>query len=93
MPGKEITSFSIPSLGINGIISDSNISLLSDTLTTFTPLIAKFTTTGKNVSIGDVTQTSEVTSNSFSANLVYTVTATDGTTKDYTVTLTAPRTY
>jgi len=93
IPGKEITSFSIPSLGINGIISDSNISLLSDTLTTFTPLIAKFTTTGKNISIGDVTQTSEVTSNSFSANLVYTVTATDGTTKDYTVTLTAPRTY
>ncbi|MBL0953599.1 MAG: hypothetical protein IBJ01_02420 [Leptospira sp.] len=91
--GKEITSYSIPSLGITGIISDTNISLVSDTLSSFTPLVAKFTTTGESVSIGNVTQTSEVTSNSYSSNLVYTVTATDGTSKDYTVTLTAPRTY
>ncbi|GBF42992.1 hypothetical protein LPTSP2_22850 [Leptospira ellinghausenii] len=88
-----IDRYSIPSLRIFGIISDTNISLVSDTLSSFTPLVAKFTTTGESVSIGNVTQTSEVTSNSFSSNLVYTVTATDGTSKDYTVTLTAPRTY
>lgn len=90
---KDITSYSIPSLGITGIINGTSISLISDTLTSFTPLVAKFTTNGKNITIGSTPQVSESTSNSYSTNLVYTVTAQDGSTQNYTVTMTAPRTY
>ncbi|MCE9598681.1 MAG: hypothetical protein K8S54_11990 [Spirochaetia bacterium] len=91
--GRELTSYSIPSLGITGTFQGSNISLASTTLTAFTPLVATFTTTGTSVAVGSVVQESGVTSNSYVTNLVYTVTGTDGSTRDYTVTLTAPRTY
>lgn len=90
---KDITSYSIPSLGINGIISGTQISLSSDSLTSFTPLVARFTTTGKSVAVSGTNQISDTTSNTYSSNLIYTVTAEDGSTQDYTVTLTAPRTY
>lgn len=90
---KDITSYSIPSLGITGIISGAQISLSSDTLTSFTPLVARFTTTGKSVTVSGINQISDTTANSYNSNLIYTVTAEDGSTQNYTVTLTAPRTY
>ncbi|HMV78673.1 MAG TPA: hypothetical protein PLJ29_11235 [Leptospiraceae bacterium] len=90
---KDITFYSIPSLGLNGIIAGTQISLTSDTLTAFTPLIAQFITTGKSVTVSGISQVSNVTANSYSSNLIYTVTAEDGSTKDFTVTLTAPRAY
>ncbi len=90
---KDITAYSIPSLGITGIINGTQISLASDTLTSFSPLVARFTTTGKTVTVAGINQVSDVTSNSYSSNLTYVVTAEDGSTKNYTVTLTAPRTY
>jgi hypothetical protein len=90
---KDITSYSIPSLGISGIISGAQISLSSDTLTSFTPLVARFTTTGKSVTISGTNQISDTTANDYSSNLIYTVTAEDGSTQNYTVTLTAPRAY
>ncbi len=90
---KDIASYSIPSLGINGIIYGTQINLSSDTLTSFTPLVARFTTTGKSVTISGTNQISDATANTYSSNLIYTVTAEDGSTQNYTVTLTAPRTY
>ena len=90
---KEITAYSIPSLGVTASISGTSIQLVSDTLTSFTPLTASFSTTGKTVTVGGIEQTSGVTSNSFSGTLVYTVTAEDGSSQNYTVTLTAPRVY
>lgn len=90
---KEITSYSIPSLGLTGIISGTQISLASDTLTSFSPLIANFTTKGSSVTVSGVEQQTGVSVNSYSSNLLYKVTARDGSSKDYTVTLTAPRTY
>lgn len=90
---KDITSFSIPSLNITGIISENRIQLTADNLTSLTPLVAKFTTTGKSVTVNGVEQISEVTINSFDTNLTYVVTALDNSTKSYVVTLTAPRTY
>ncbi len=90
---KSITAYSIPALNITGTISGNQITLVSNTLTSFTPQIAAFTTTGKSVTVSNVPQMSGVTSNSYSTNLTYTVTAVDGTTQDYQVTLVAPRTY
>jgi hypothetical protein len=89
---KDITAYSIPSLGITGIITGTQISLSSTTVTSFTPQIATFTTTGATVSISGTPQISGTTSNNYSTNLSYLVTAQDGSTKTYTVTFTAPRT-
>lgn len=91
--GKAITSYSIPALGITGIIKSSQISLLAPTLTTLTPQIASFTTTGAQVTVNGVTQASGVTSNSYASSIIYTVTAVDGSTQNYTVSLTAPKIY
>ncbi len=90
---KAITSYSIPSLGITGTISGTSVYLLADQLTSMTPLTASFTSTGKKVTVGNTEQTSGVTSNSYSSSLIYTVTAEDGSSQNYTVTLTAPKIY
>jgi len=52
------------------------------------PLVATFETTGESVSIGDALQESGVTSNIFSEEKTYRVTAEDGSTADYSVTVT-----
>jgi hypothetical protein len=57
--------------------------------TNVTALAATFTTTGANVKVGAVVQTSTATANNFTAPVVYTVTAADATTVNYTVTVTA----
>ncbi len=90
---KAITSFSIPSQGLVGVIRGAQISIIAPGLTSFTPMIAEFTTTGSEVRIGAVPQLSGVTPNDFSTNLLYTVVAPDGSTQNYTVTVTAPLTY
>ena len=52
-------------------------------------LVATFTSSAKStVKIGSTLQTSGQTSNNFTSPLTYTVTAEDGSTKDYTVTVT-----
>ena len=56
--------------------------------TTRNDLVASFTTTGASVRVGAVAQTSGHTGNDFSGPVVYTVTAADGTTRNYTVTVT-----
>lgn len=83
---KDITSFSI--LGVNGTISGSAISITLPNNTNRSSLTATYTTTGASVSVGSTTQTSGSTANDFSNPVTYTVTAADGTTRNYVVTAT-----
>jgi uncharacterized protein (TIGR02145 family)/uncharacterized repeat protein (TIGR02543 family) len=55
-------------------------------------LVATFTTTGSSVRVGTAVQVSGTTPNNFSSPVIYTVTAADGSTQNYTVTVsvTAP---
>jgi hypothetical protein len=79
---KDITAFSIGTL--QGVITGDNIKVF-----TYTPdrrsLVANFTTTGISVSVNGIVQISGVTPVDFSTSVIYTVTAADGTTQDYTV--------
>jgi hypothetical protein len=95
---KELTSFRFlaannPSLPADVIGSFANLAIkvlvTSDDLG---PLIATFSTTGASVQVGNVTQVSGTTANSFGAPVTYRVTAADGTSQSYTVTVaTNPR--
>jgi hypothetical protein len=58
--------------------------------TTVTSLIATFNTTGSSVTVGTTPQVSTVTPNDFTNPVTYTVTAADGSTNNYTVTVTIP---
>ncbi|MDQ5920062.1 MAG: trimeric autotransporter adhesin [Pseudomonadota bacterium] len=83
---KAMTSYSIN--GVDGVITNQNISVTLPHGTNVTALIATFTATGTEVAIGGATQVSGVTSNNFTSSLVYTVTAEDNSTISYTVTVT-----
>ncbi len=97
---KEITSFSLTSSSnsslkqdITATVSENNRTItavlpfsLSETV--LTNLVPTFSTTGVSVSVGDTVQTSGVSSNDFSHAVTYTVTAEDGSTADYTVSIT-----
>ncbi len=92
---KNITAFvftdtanSALSQDIVGTISGTGITLTVPSGTDVTALVASFTTTGTSVSIGATVQQSGVTANNFTGMVTYTVTAQDGSTKDYTVTVT-----
>ncbi len=87
---KAITSFSFESIGITGNIDEGthDIFMTVPYGTDVTTLVATFTSTGEAVHVGAVEQVSGTTPNDFSSPLVYTVTAEDGSTRDYTVTLT-----
>ncbi len=91
-PAKAITAFSFGGLDptVTGAIDETahTIALTVPYGTDPSELIASFTTTGASVAIGDVAQTSGATANDFSDPVTYTVTAADGTTQDYTVTVT-----
>lgn len=83
---KAITAYSLN--GTIGVISGQNIAVTMPNGTNVTALIATFTTTGVGVSVGGVTQTSAVTPNDFTSPVTYIVTAADGSTASYTVTVT-----
>ena len=84
---KNITAFSLN--GTSGVISGSNITVTMPFGTVVTGLLATFTTDGESVSVGATPQTSGVTPNNFSSPVIYTVTAADTTTQNYTVTVVA----
>lgn len=88
---KEILEYSIPSLGVTGIIKGNQIVITSETIVTIASYVATFKTNGVSVSINGVPQTSGVTSNSFLSPLKYVVTGADGSTNEYTVQMVAPR--
>ena len=85
---KAITAFALN--GFNGVINEAakTITVVMPLGTSFTGLVATFTTTGTQVAIGSVVQTSGVTVNNFTAPVIYTVTANDASTQNYTVTAT-----
>jgi len=92
---KDITAFSFtaadnPGLAadVTATITDTNIAATVPADTDVTMLVASFTTTGKTVSVNGVNQLSGVTPNSFVAPLAYVVTAEDGSTQTFTVTVT-----
>lgn len=87
---KAITAFSLPSLNgpVNALISGQSISVTMPYGTDLKALVATFTTTGTSVTVSGLIQISETTPNNFTAPIIYTVTAADGTTDTYTVTVT-----
>ena len=87
---KAITAFRFTSPPVNGIISEAThaIALTVPAGTDVTALVATFTETGTRVTVGGALQVSGVTPNNFTNPVVYTVTAANGTTVNYTVTVT-----
>jgi hypothetical protein len=86
---KAITAFSLN--GASGAINEA-AKTIAVTMPFSTPsvtaLVATFSTTGKNVLVGATTQISGTTPNNFTNPVLYTVTATDGSAVNYTVTVT-----
>jgi hypothetical protein len=90
-PAKAVTAFSF--LGFTGFAATINepaktIALTLPFGTKVTNLVATFTTTGAGVTIGGAVQTSAATTIDFTGPVAYQVTAADGTTATYTVTVT-----
>ena len=92
---KEITAFSFTAdsntaltSDVTGTIDGTDISLTVPYGTEVTALVASFTTTGQSVSVDGTEQTSGTTANDFSSPVTYTVTAENGSTQDYAVTVT-----
>ena len=85
---KSITDFSIGSH--TGVINEANhtISVTVPKGTDVTNLIATFSQSGSSVKVGATDQTSGTTPNDFTNPITYTVTAADGNTQNYTVTVT-----
>jgi hypothetical protein len=85
---KAITAFSLA--GIVGTINETGkaIAVTMPFGTSVTALVATFTTTGASVKVGSTVQISGTTANNFTVPVVYTVTAANATTQDYTVTVT-----
>jgi hypothetical protein len=87
---KAITAFLFTSPAATGTI-DENAKTIAVTVpygTNVTALVATFTTTGVNVRVGATTQVTGTTPNNFTNPVAYVVTAADGTTATYTVTVT-----
>lgn len=97
---KEITAFSFPAVTFltdvynqsGSPINKYGTTISGTSITVRLPygsssMVAAFATTGASVSVGGVTQTSGVTSNDFTNPVTYRVTAANGSTQDYTVTV------
>ena len=84
---KAITAYSFASPAAIGTI-DENAKRIAVTVphgTNVTALVATFTTTGSSVKVGSTVQISGITTNNFTGPVVYTVTAADSSTANYTV--------
>lgn len=84
-PLKDILTFSIN--GDFGTISAPFITLTEYGTPDLSNVVADFTTNGVDVLVNGVSQVSGVTANDFRNPVVYTVFAEDGTSQDYTVTV------
>ena len=93
---KEITAFSFPSAYNDALSSDVAGTISGTGITATVPygidvtgLVATFSTTGVSVAVGSTVQISGETANDFTDPVIYTVTAADGSTQEYIVTITA----
>ncbi len=91
---KEITAYSFPAAPnseidteVTGTISGTDISVIVAYGMDVTSLTASFATTGESVTVDGNPQVSGTTINDFTDPVVYTVTAEDGSTQEYTVTV------
>ena len=86
---KAITAFSFNELAtpVTAEIDGTSITITLPYGTDVTELIATFETTGLEVAIGGVEQVSGITPNNFSNPVSYTVTAEDGSSVEYIVTV------
>jgi lysophospholipase L1-like esterase len=88
---KAITAYSFTSPAVTGIINETakTIAVLVPNGTSLNPLIATFTLSPfASATVGATAQVSGTTPNNFTGSVVYTVTAQNGSTVDYTVTVT-----
>ncbi len=86
---KAITALAFASPPVTGIIDESGKTILATVpnSTDVTALVAMFTITSSSVKVGSTVQVSGVTVNNFTGPLIYSVTAADGSTASYTVTV------
>jgi hypothetical protein len=86
---KAITQFSLD--GVVGIIDETEktIAVSLSAGSSVTALVATFTTSGAIVTVDSIVQISGETDNDFTSPVVYTVTAADNSSQDYTVTVKA----
>jgi uncharacterized protein (TIGR02145 family)/uncharacterized repeat protein (TIGR02543 family) len=82
-----ITAFSFDSPAVVGTITDCAVAVTVPYGTAKTALVATFVSTGITVKVGAAVQTSGTTQNDFTSPVSYTVTAADGTTQTYVVTV------
>jgi hypothetical protein len=94
-PAKDITSFQFLTVHNSGLTANVTATITGTAIaatvpfgTDVTKLVASFATTGASVAVGTVVQTSNVTANNFTMPVAYVVTAADGSTQMYTVTVT-----
>lgn len=85
---KAITAFSINDVDATIDETAKTIAITLPFGTNVTALVATFETTGKSVKVGSTVQESGTTANDFTNPVVYTVTAENNSTQDYTVTVT-----
>ncbi|MDD5674700.1 MAG: hypothetical protein PHC61_11090 [Chitinivibrionales bacterium] len=87
---KALTGFSFANPAATGTINEAakTVSITLPFGTNVAALIPTFITTGASVKVGSTVQASGVTANNFIAPVTYTVTAADGSTQDYKVTVT-----
>jgi hypothetical protein len=87
--GKDILTFSFTEQTGAATIGDGTIAIEVSASTVLTNLIATFTySDGASAAIGATPQVSGTTANDFSSDVTYVVTAEDGTTKNWVVTVT-----
>ena len=86
--GTAVTAFSLA--GSTGTVDEAakTITVTRPNGTSVTALVATFATNGSSVKVGTTLQSSGTTANDFTNPVAYTVTAADGTTAVYTVTVT-----
>ena len=85
---NSITEFGIVSPAATGTINGSVIVVTVPYNTSVTALVATFATTGVSVKVGSTVQNSGITANNFTNPVTYTVTAANGSTRGYVVTVT-----
>jgi N-acetylneuraminic acid mutarotase len=88
---KQLLGFHFPSIPALPVTDQSALTITATAPhgTTVTALVAKFVLAGKSVTVNGVPQVSEVTANDFTRPVSYVVTALDGSTATYVVTVTS----
>jgi hypothetical protein len=87
---KAITAFSFPSAGTSAVINETShvITATVPYSADLTNLIAVFSISGQKAAVNSIIQVSGTTMNNFTSTVIYTVTAADNSTQNYSVIVT-----